>query len=97
MEAINFPAVLENAGKAPNKRAGGTSDGESENDPTVKTHERVPSRIRQTRTARAMSRRKRISTAPTKSRAIRTEGWVRMASRFSAPFWCNQMAKTVRR
>ena len=97
MEAIGFPAVLKDAGKAPEKRAGGTSDGEGENDPTVKAHERVPSRARQTRTARAISRRKRISTAPTKSRAIRTEGWVRMASRFSAPFWCNQIAKTVRR
>ena len=97
VEAIGFPKVSYYSRKAPNKRASGTSDRERKNDPTVETHGFRSPRIRQTRTARAMSSRKRMRTAATKSRAIRTEGWVRMASRFSAPFWCNQITKTVRR
>ena len=97
VEAIGFPKVSYHSVKAPNKRASGTSDGQNKNDPTVKTHGFRSSRIRQTRTARAMSRRKRMRTAATKSRVIRTEGWVRMASMFSDPFWCNQITKTVRR
>ena len=97
VKAIGFPKVSYHTSKAPNQRASGTSDRENKNDPTVETHGFRSSRIRQTRTARAMSSRKRMRTTATKSRAIRTEGWVRMAWRFSAPFWCNQITKTVRR
>lgn len=96
-EAILFPVIFQNPGEAPDERTGGEADGNGEKDPAVKGHTAFFSREFQTRTARAISKRKSMVTATTKSRAIRTEWEVWMACQLEAQDWWSQRTKTVRR
>ena len=97
VEAVLLAVVFEDADEAPDEGAGGSPDGESEDDPAVEAHDDFFSRAFQVRTARAMSSRKRTVTARTKRRAMRTEGEVWMACQFEAQDWWSQRAKTVSR
>ena len=97
VEAILLPVVSEDAGQAPDQRAGGEAHGNDQKGPAVKAHEDFLSRAFQVRTARAISRRKRTATAITKSRAIRTAGWLWIACQLADQDWWSQRTKTVRR
>ncbi len=82
VEAVLFSVVPKDASQAPDERAGRKADGNQQESPAVKAHADFPSRIFQERTARAISRRKRMATAMTNSRAMRTAGWLWMACQF---------------
>ena len=79
--------LADNPKEAANEATGGSPNRENENDPTVEAHMDLLSRACQTRTARAMSRRKKMMTEMTKRSVMRTEGFVWIAVRLSAPFW----------
>ena len=73
MEPVFFAVIFQDPSKAPNERAASKADGENEKNPSVGAHGDFLSRAFQTRTARAISKRKSAVTATTKRRAIRTE------------------------
>ena len=79
--------LADNPEEAANEATGGSPNRENENDPTVEAHMDFLSRACQTRTARAISRRKKTITEAMKRSVMRTEGFVWIAVRLSAPFW----------
>jgi len=83
-EAILFALISEDAGEAPDEKAGGPPDRNHQDHPAVEAHADLLSPAFQVRTARAMSSRKRTATTRTKIKAIRTEGWVWMACQLEA-------------